>query len=1015
MKGKFGKKLLLYTVVLTVLTGTAAATDLQNIEKITPQGSQNINITGTIDMKGNPITDTNGDLTLDGGNVQIPDGGLTAGSNRSLVVESYSPGSDQDGIIQKSEGSINVIVDSDAGEGRGWRDFTVYSHGSTPSSATQLLDVESDGNVQIPNGNLTVSGNTDGVDLDNPGTAITVNSGQYEVTDNSISVTELDTGSTDSRYVNRGGDSMSGGLDINADSNPVLTFSDGAGEGRLIAGSTWTGIRTGDGTNALKIYQSNQNVEVPNGNIGVRASPNSDMRLAIGESDTGLRHPATDQLAFDSGGIEVLHLTNQKNVEISNGNLKMSGNNIDNVTTVNADYLDGDSGQDIQFSSNNIYLRDTQGTSTLVARDNGNVDIPNGNLDMSKNSINRILEVRYADENNDGNYFFSQEENGRWALNRDDFRNAIEVDYSGPVKLRGPASNQDVLIARNNGNLDIPNGNLDVNNQLSVGSTECNTGEYVDGDGSCTSVVGETSGQYVNEGGDDMTGNLDMNNNRIGNVSNLDVSTSSEQIASFSSTGIDFNQPVSLDSSGPLSVANGVQLTGTSSNTLESYSTLYLKTSSGSPSDIVLDPTGEVGVDSNLSVTGNIDMDSPGAIKTDGTDAISVDNNQNVEISNGNIDLNSNDLNLGNGADVTAPNSGSLRVRATGGGNNVLFDVRDTGAGQNDFLVRESGNVEIPNGNVGIGQSAGNNRLEVNGAIEASSVKNVQQVEIQSGGIPRLRFTDTDSSTAMDMDIEVQNNRLSVQNQSDSTELLNVRADSGNVKVPNGNLDINGNIEGSNKLTLTGGGAGEDAVLYTANDGSFYIENYQNGGLENAKLGLVDNNNNNVYLQARGGTIGPKNANLRLNSGYSIENGGGTEAITLDSNANVKLPNGNLIVPQGNSITDNNGNNRLEVGSSTVIKGGGSASVTVATNSVNIRGSTNSRAVILGGGGTDYMRLSNDGSQNVEIPSGNLDMKSNNINNIGTSNVDMVYDSGDDRVEMRSNGNEDICIGNCGT
>jgi hypothetical protein len=378
-------------------------------------------------------------------------------------------------------------------------------------------------------------------------------------------------------------------------------------------------------------------------------------------------------------------------------------------------------------------------------------------------------------------------------------------------------------------------------------------------------------------------------------------------------------------------------------------------------------------------------------------------------------------LNLGNSADVTAPNSGSLRFRATGGGNNVLFDVRDTGAGQNDFLVREGGNVEIPNGNVGIGQSAGNNRLEVNGAIEASSVKNVQQVEIQSGGTPRLRFTDTDSSTAMDMDIEVQNNRLSVQNQSDSTELLNVRADSGNVKVPNGNLDVNGNIEGSNKLTLTGGGAGEDAVLYTANDGSFYIENYQSGGLENAKLGLVDNNNNNVYLQARGGTIGPKNANLRLNSGYSIENGGGTEAITLDSNANVKLPNGNLNM-NGNSIsfdTDSGASPSLRsdyTGDAGTSIGTGGLGVEVRTdNTANIKEIS---AVFPRRTGFEVYHEGDkelDVKENVEIPNGNLDMKSNNINNIGTSNVDMVHDSSDDRVEMRSNGKEDICIGNCGT
>jgi hypothetical protein len=375
------------------LAGSVTGTELKNIEKITPQGSEEIDITGKMDLNGKSLTDSSGTLSLEGGN------------------------------------------------------------------------------VEVPNGNLAVSGNTDGVDLDNPGTAITVNSNQYEVADNSISVTELDTGSTDTRYLNRGGDAMNGDLDV-------------------------------------------------------------------------------------------------------------SGGNINDANVVNTD---------------------------LVQKAGGNAD--------------------------------------------------IEFAGGGRIDIRN-SNNNDIIRARDNGNVDIPNGNLNVNNQLSVGSTECKTGEYIDGDGTCTSVVAETSAQYVNEGGDTMTGSLDMNNNRVGNVSKLDVSTSNTQIASFSSTGIDFKQPLSLESSGPLSVANGIELTGTSSNTLESYSTLYLETSSGSPSDIVLDPTGEVGVDSNLSVTGNIDIGSSGAIKTDGTDAISVDSNQNVEISNGNLNMNNQNIQNAKSIDVDSINSG---------------------------------------------------------------------------------------------------------------------------------------------------------------------------------------------------------------------------------------------------------------------------------------------------------------------------------------------------------------------
>lgn len=56
----------------------------------------------------------------------------------------------------------------------------------------------------------------------------------------------------------------------------------------------------------------------------------------------------------------------------------------------------------------------------------------------------------------------------------------------------------------------------------------------------------------------------------------------------------------------------------------------------------------------------------------------------------------------------------------------------------------------------------------------------------------------------------------------------------------------------------------------------------------------------------------------------------------------------------------------------------------------------------------DY--LDKDGA---EAMTGSLDMGNNDVNNIGDADIDMVYDSGQTRFELRSNGNEAICIGNC--
>jgi hypothetical protein len=76
---------------------------------------------------------------------------------------------------------------------------------------------------------------------------------------------------------------------------------------------------------------------------------------------------------------------------------------------------------------------------------------------------------------------------------------------------------------------------------------------------------------------------------------------------------------------------------------------------------------------------------------------------------------------------------------------------------------------------------------------------------------------------------------------------------------------------------------------------------------------------------------------------------------------------------------------------------------------IRTSGATSNVAYFYDGGGDG------DGSGVVlSVNDESVNFKSNSLNNIGTSNVDMVYDSNDDRVEMRSNGNEDICIGNCG-
>lgn len=52
-------------------------------------------------------------------------------------------------------------------------------------------------------------------------------------------------------------------------------------------------------------------------------------------------------------------------------------------------------------------------------------------------------------------------------------------------------------------------------------------------------------------------------------------------------------------------------------------------------------------------------------------------------------------------------------------------------------------------------------------------------------------------------------------------------------------------------------------------------------------------------------------------------------------------------------------------------------------------------------------------SQDNSAGSYDIDMNGNDINNVGSADFDMVYDSGQSRIELRSNGDVPICIGAC--
>lgn len=442
-------------------------------------------------------------------------------------------------------------------------------------------------------------------------------------------------------FVDEGGDSMSGPLNMgDNDINNVNTFDF----------NSIGNIQT-DGTNAVNI-DGDQNVEIPNGGLNVGG---------YGFGITG----------YTGGG-------GGATIDVGLGNdikLKTRGNRViygsasgsAQGTTIYTGASSGGGSSDGQVALYDQY----NDQDLLVAQVGGNVTIPNGNLNLGGTQNNQIINVQdpdnaqdvatknYVDDeitasnpsvetfdSADGNvnvdplqtlqvdegagFRLTDQGNGVARLSMGSHWKTLYIDGSEALVPDG----QESLNFATSSDISITSDSTSSPKTLSIDVDESQlAGTHLSGSSNSISVDDD----FLENDGDTMGGDLDMNYNRIDNVGELNVSSSNSRIAEFSDTGIEFDQPLSLDSSGPLSVSNGVDLTGTSSNTIDSYSTMYLETSSGSPSDIVLDPSGDVGVDANMSVTGDLDLQG-GALEGVGSSNIDVGDGS------GDIDMNGNQI-----------------------------------------------------------------------------------------------------------------------------------------------------------------------------------------------------------------------------------------------------------------------------------------------------------------------------------------------------------------------------------
>jgi hypothetical protein len=291
------------------------------------------------------------------------------------------------------------------------------------------------------------------------------------------------------------------------------------------------------------------------------------------------RHPLSQITPVDTDlDMEDYAINNLSEISLNNG-VGNTGLVLDNYEitdegrsqSITLDYQNDEwdiENSDLNLNSNE--LQDSQGPITLGG---GEVEIPDGNLQVANNREFIFGSVGGAGLIYDSspNFPNSPSTMETVALTGGGSRPvSVYIEGNNPDdKFRvmydsatsGAKPDQVGLSVDGNGNAAVPNGNLDVSGQLSVGSTECGSNQFVNGNGNCvtddtgtdnqnlgSSRSGDTVSISIDDGsGTSFTDNYEANtdNQDLSNVVGQGNSLSSGQTLDASSGA--FRLPVGTD------------------------------------------------------------------------------------------------------------------------------------------------------------------------------------------------------------------------------------------------------------------------------------------------------------------------------------------------------------------------------------------------------------------------------------------------------------------------------------
>ncbi|PSG98914.1 MAG: hypothetical protein BRC29_02175 [Nanohaloarchaea archaeon SW_7_43_1] len=456
-------------------------------------GGDPINFFDPIDMNGNHLEDSNGNLEIRG-KVYLPTGALVMGGNpiqNPGNVDGVDIGKPGDGIgVTDSRYEIveDAIGDSELNNSEeftadglvltsnlnmtgndietGGGDMAVID----TANEQDIIRLKEGGDIQIPSGD---------VDIGNPsntGKALDVGGGINVEENIDLNGNDINSSGTGLKITSDTSNNYLAFTDV-GQSEDLLRVNNGDGDGVSVLNENLNlnennienvdGLRDGSGANTIK-FDGNNNVSIPNGNVDIGNPSNTGKTLDVG------------------GGANFDDVVD------------MNQNSIETV-----DSLEGTSGSSLELSVSG------NGGSELVLDSSGDVQVQNGDLDLRGNSVT------------DGT--------------------------SSNIVSIGDGVDDSVVIDGDvgfGGDLDLASSS--IKNYYDSACPSGKTIANIEDDGSfqCVDVSEEVSDVYVNRSGDTMTGDLNMLGNQVNNVSRLGVGTADPQ------ENLDVDGTASVENSG---------------------------------------------------------------------------------------------------------------------------------------------------------------------------------------------------------------------------------------------------------------------------------------------------------------------------------------------------------------------------------------------------------------------------------------------------------------------------------